>query len=366
MRRFRLGPAREHLESAGRACVTGHNAVITGEPERIDDLPEGLRGFAYEGAGMACASLDVLTVTGGRRLRGLLSGQGMRYPHLIHLGAGRGYARLRMRPMWGIRSVHPLLRWLAFDGFGFHQGFYAADRTVGRQRTAGLLDRTSRAIFDQGVGRMLWFHECAGAEGVAACALEHDLIVITDEIYEKVRYAGEHISLASLPGMADRTVTVNGFSKGYAMTGWRLGYVAAPADISAEMLKVQQHTVGCAGSFVQRGGLSALTGPQDAVERMTAAYAARRDLLVDGLNELPGLSCPKPDGALYVFCDVSGTGFDTSADFTAWLLRQAGVAVTPGSAFGPGGEGYVRFAFSTSEDVLREALNRMRAALATR
>ncbi|MEV4097740.1 DUF1702 family protein [Streptosporangium saharense] len=175
MLRFRLGPARERLETAVQACVAGHNAVVAGVPERIDDLREELRGYAYEGAGMACATLDVLTATGGRRLRSLLSGQGVRYPHLIHLGAGRGYARLRMRPMWGIRSVHPLLRWLAFDGFGFHQGFHAADRTVGRQRTAGLLDRTRRAIFDQGVGRMLWFHECAGIEDVILRVAEFPL-----------------------------------------------------------------------------------------------------------------------------------------------------------------------------------------------
>ncbi|GHE44242.1 hypothetical protein GCM10017673_52950 [Streptosporangium violaceochromogenes] len=165
-RRFRLGPARSRLESAGQACVAGYNAVIAGRTERIDDLHEEVRGFAYEGAGMACATLDVLTATGGRRLRSLLSGQGMLYPHLIHLGTGRAYARLRMRPMWGIRSVHPLLRWLAFDGFGFHQAFFSADRTIGRQRTAGLLDRTRRAIFDQGVGRTLWLHECAGVDDV--------------------------------------------------------------------------------------------------------------------------------------------------------------------------------------------------------
>ncbi|WP_433244557.1 DUF1702 family protein [Streptosporangium sp. CA-135522] len=165
-RRFRLGPARERLETASQSFLTGFNAMIAGEVERIDDIHQELRGFAYEGAGMACATLDVLTITGGRRLRGLLSGQGMRYPHMIHLGAGWAYARLHMRPMWGIRSVHPLLRWLAFDGFGFHQGFFATDRTVGRQRTAGLMDRTRRAIFDQGLGRMIWFHECAGVDDV--------------------------------------------------------------------------------------------------------------------------------------------------------------------------------------------------------
>ncbi|WP_326825399.1 DUF1702 family protein [Streptosporangium sp. NBC_01756] len=165
-RRFRLGPARERLETANQSFLTGFNAMVAGEVERIEDIHEELRGAAYEGAGMACAMLDVLTITGGRRLRSLLSGPGLRYPHMVHLGTGWAYARLRMRPMWGIRSVHPLLRWLAFDGFGFHQGFFSTDRTVGRQRTAGLMDRTRRAIFDQGLGRMLWFHECAGADDV--------------------------------------------------------------------------------------------------------------------------------------------------------------------------------------------------------
>ncbi|MBB4937263.1 hypothetical protein FHR32_001568 [Streptosporangium album] len=165
-RRFRLGPARERLETANQSFLTGFNAMVADEVERIEDIHEELRGSAYEGAGMACAMLDVLTVTGGRRLRGLLSGPGMRHPHMVHLGTGWAYARLRMRPMWGIRSVHPLLRWLAYDGFGFHQGFFSTDRTVGRQRTAGLMDRTRRAIFDQGLGRMLWFHECAGADDV--------------------------------------------------------------------------------------------------------------------------------------------------------------------------------------------------------
>ncbi|WP_141704236.1 DUF1702 family protein [Planobispora rosea] len=164
--RFRLGPARGHLEAAVLSFLTGFNAVIAGEAERIDDLGEEVRGFAYEGAGMACATLDVLTLTGGRRLRALLSGQGVRYPHMIHSGAGCAYARLRLRPTWGVRAVHPLLRWLAFDGFGFHRGLFAADRTVGRRRTPRLMDRTRWAIFDQGLGRALWFHECAGADDV--------------------------------------------------------------------------------------------------------------------------------------------------------------------------------------------------------
>ncbi|GIH96049.1 DUF1702 family protein [Planobispora siamensis] len=164
--RFRLGPARGHLETSLVAFLAGFNAVVGGETGRIDDLDEDVRGFAYEGAGMACATLDLLTMTGGRRLRELLSGQGVRYPHLIHSGAGCAYARMRLRPTWGIRAVHPLLRWLAFDGFGFHRGVFTADRTVGLQRTPRLMDRARWAIFDQGLGRALWLHECAGVDGL--------------------------------------------------------------------------------------------------------------------------------------------------------------------------------------------------------
>ncbi|MDI3417841.1 pyridoxal phosphate-dependent aminotransferase [Streptomyces luteolus] len=204
----------------------------------------------------------------------------------------------------------------------------------------------------------------AEAEAVADVARDHDLFVITDEIYEKVRFRGEHVSIAALPGMADRTVTVNGFSKGYAMTGWRLGYVAAPEDVSAQMLKVQQHTVGCAGSFVQRGGISALTGPQEPIDRMRTAYESRRDLLVEGLSSIPGFVCPSPDAALYAFCDISGTGFADPTAFTTWLLREAKVAATPGSAFGPGGERHIRMAFATDEETLGEAVDRIKRAMA--
>lgn len=201
------------------------------------------------------------------------------------------------------------------------------------------------------------------AEAIADIAREHDLFVITDEIYEKVRFRGEHISVGALPGMAERTLTVNGFSKGYAMTGWRLGYVAAPEDISVQMLKVQQHTVGCANSFVQRGGISALTGSQEPIEEMRAAYEARRDFLVEGLSAIPGFVCPSPDAALYAFCDIAGTGFADPTALTTWLLREAKVAVTPGSAFGPGGERHIRLAFATDPKTLSDAVDRIKTAM---
>ncbi|HEX7650475.1 MAG TPA: aminotransferase class I/II-fold pyridoxal phosphate-dependent enzyme, partial [Noviherbaspirillum sp.] len=202
------------------------------------------------------------------------------------------------------------------------------------------------------------------ASVIVEFARDHDLLVVSDEIYEKIVYDGtRHVSLAALPGAGERTLTINGFSKGYAMTGWRLGYVAGPQDIVAEILKVQQHSVGCAGSFVQLGGIAALTGDQVPVQAMRETYAERRALIVDGLNAIPGISCAAPSGSFYAFADIRETGMATSAEFCQWLLRKARVAVTPGSAFGPGGEGYIRLSFAASSEVISDALKRIRNAV---
>jgi len=193
--------------------------------------------------------------------------------------------------------------------------------------------------------------------------LENDLLILSDEIYEKILYDGhEHISIGSLPDMMDRTIIINGFSKAYAMTGWRLGYVAAKEPFAKEILKVQQHSVTCAGSFIQYAGIAALTGPQDAVFQMVAEYRKRRDLITGGLNSLPGVSCHQPEGAFYAFADVSNTGM-SSMEFAEMLLSEAKVAVTPGSAFGDGGEGHVRLSFANSTKLIEKALERMRKVL---
>lgn len=205
----------------------------------------------------------------------------------------------------------------------------------------------------------------AEREAVLSFAQDHDLFLISDEIYEKIIYDGrQHISLGASPGMLERTITVNGFSKAYAMTGWRLGYLAGPSDVVAEAVKAQQHTVGCAGSFVQRAGIAALDGSQSVVDNMVGEYASRRKLLVEGLRSIPGVVCPPPDGAFYVFPDIRGTGFADSVEFSEWLLREVRVAVTPGSAFGPGGEGHVRISFANSQEIIARALGRMSEALA--
>jgi aspartate aminotransferase len=201
---------------------------------------------------------------------------------------------------------------------------------------------------------------------IAEVASAHDLYVITDEIYQKILFDGHrHRSVASLPGMRERTIIVDGFSKTYAMTGWRLGYVAAPARVTAEILKIQQQSVTCAASFVQEGGVAALTGAQECVHEMVGEYATRRELIVKGLNELPGVRCDAPDGAFYAFPDVSGTGMD-SVTFATFALEEARVGVTPGAAFGAGGERHVRLSFANSRALIREALTRLGEALSKR
>lgn len=195
---------------------------------------------------------------------------------------------------------------------------------------------------------------------IADLAIDHDLLVLSDEIYEKIVYDTEHFSIGAMDGMHERTITVNGFSKAYAMTGWRLGYVAAAPDIFKGLLKIHSHSVSSATTFAQYGGVAALTGPQEPVEEMVKEFKVRRDILIDGLNSF-GIKCNKPEGAFYAFADVSEYG--NGDKVTEKLLADAHVAVTPGSAFGPSGKDFIRISYATSQERIREALDRVENAL---
>jgi aspartate/methionine/tyrosine aminotransferase len=197
---------------------------------------------------------------------------------------------------------------------------------------------------------------------IADLAVEHDLTVLADEIYAEILYEGEHVSIATMPGMAERTIVLDGFSKTYAMTGWRLGYGAMPSEFAGHIAKLMVNSVSCTSMAVQRAGLEALTGPQDEVRAMVAAFRRRRDLIVDGLNAVPGLSCLSPKGAFYVFPNISLTGL-TSKQFADHLLNEYGVAALSGTAFGQHGEGYLRLSYANSEENLRKALERIEAAV---
>lgn len=200
-------------------------------------------------------------------------------------------------------------------------------------------------------------------ECIAELARSHDLWVLSDEIYGRLVYDGEAPSIAALPGMAERTIIADGFSKTYAMTGWRLGFGIMPADLAANMDLLLTHSVGCTATFTQLAGLEAVLGPQDEVDRVVAEFRRRRDLIVAGLNAIPGVHCPVPRGAFYAFPNVSSFG-RPSAELAEYLLAEAGVALLPGTAFGRNGEGYIRLSYANSVENIQRALERMAAALA--
>jgi len=200
-------------------------------------------------------------------------------------------------------------------------------------------------------------------EHIAAAARKHDFWVLSDEIYSRLVFDGLTApSIAALPGMRERTIICDGFSKTYAMTGWRLGYGIMPEALAEHMNLLLTHSVGCTATFTQYAGIEALTGPQAPVEAVVAEYQRRRDVLVTGLNAIPGVQCRMPRGAFYTFPNV--TAFGRTVDWLAgYLLDEAGVAVLPGTAFGAGGEGYLRLCFANSMENLQAGLARIADAL---
>lgn len=199
-------------------------------------------------------------------------------------------------------------------------------------------------------------------EDIAAFAIKHDLIVISDEIYAELTYEGEHVSIASIPGMRERTIFLHGFSKAWAMTGFRLGYACAPAVLTEAMMKIHQYTMLCAPILSQEAAIEALREPLPDIAEMRAEYLRRRNFLHASFNEM-GLRCHKPRGAFYAFPQIAELGL-TSREFSLRLLDQYKVAVVPGTAFGPCGEGYIRCSYATGFDELKRAAERIAAFVA--
>jgi aspartate aminotransferase len=195
---------------------------------------------------------------------------------------------------------------------------------------------------------------------VCDLAQKHDLLVVSDEIYSQLVYGFHHVSPLSQPGMRERTVLMDGLSKSYAMTGWRLGYAVAPKALAAKLDQLMINSSSCAAGFTQMAAIEALSAPESesAVHRMVKVFEHRRDLVVDGLNAIPGVRCAKPQGSFYAFPNIKGTGFD-ERELADRLLTEAGVAVLPGTAFGEAGKGYIRLAYTQSEDELRRGLKQI-------
>jgi aspartate aminotransferase len=194
---------------------------------------------------------------------------------------------------------------------------------------------------------------------IAELAVENDVVVLSDEVYSKIIYEGEHRTVASYPGMQDRTILMDAHSKTYAMTGWRLGYAAMPKAIAEKFAKLNTNVYSHATSFVQTAGVVALEGPQDEVEKMVAIFRERRDAIVDGLNEIKGFECLRPKGAFYVFPGITKTGMK-SQELADKVLNDAGVACLSGTCFGSFGEGFLRFSYANSLENIKEALNRIK------
>jgi len=203
----------------------------------------------------------------------------------------------------------------------------------------------------------------ADLEQIAAAAQRHDCWVMSDEIYARIVYDNASVpSIAALPGMLERTIIVDGFSKTYAMTGWRLGFGIMPKELANVVQLMLTHSVGSTAHFVQVAGIEALTGPQGQVDQVVAEYQRRRDAIVDGLNAIPGVTCQRPQGAFYVFPNVKSFGL-TSSELANLVLEQAGVAVLPGDSFGEYGEGYLRLVYSNSLENIQIAVDKMSRVL---
>jgi len=199
-------------------------------------------------------------------------------------------------------------------------------------------------------------------EAIAEAAIENDAVVLSDEIYSRMVYEGEFASITQFPGLEERTIILDGFSKTYAMTGWRMGYGVMPHWLAAQVTNLMVNSNSCTAAFSQWAAIEALTGPQDESQKMIEAFRQRRDVIVDGLNQIPGFRCLRPKGAFYVFPNVEGTG-RSSQEMEDFLLNEAGVATLSGTSFGEYGEGFLRFSYANSVENIQKALGRIGEAV---
>jgi aspartate aminotransferase len=199
-------------------------------------------------------------------------------------------------------------------------------------------------------------------EKIAEIIKDKNIWVLSDEIYSRLIFTGDHFSITQVPGFKDRTIILDGFSKYYAMTGWRAGFGVMSKELAPMISKLMTNSNSCTNAFVQKGCIEALEGPQDSVDKMKAEFLARRDIIVDGLNSIPGFSCIVPDGAFYAFPNITKTGYN-SRDLNDHLLYKGNVAALSGTAFGEYGEGYLRFSYANSRENIKEAIKRIKSVL---
>jgi aminotransferase len=341
-----LAAAKEAID---KGCT--HYTAIDGTLELREAIAEKLEGDN----GVAVDPKSEVTVTSGSQEAMLIAALGF---------LNRGDEALILDPYYPAYYEDTLLAEAKPVTVPFNE---SKDYAVDAEMLEGMV--TSRT-------RMIWMCNPSNPTGhvftrqdleaIAETAKKHDLIVFADEIYEKIVYDdAKHISIAAMPGMEDRTITVNGFSKAYAMTGWRIGYTAAAQKLSTTLGKLHYYATLCPNAISQKAALAALRGPQNCVTEMVTEYGRRRQLLLAELGKIEGLPFTKPNGAFYVFPDFSG--YDKSDEaFALRLLKEAEVVTAPGSGFGEAGKGHLRISYSISKEKVKEGTERIKRGLKPR
>jgi aspartate/methionine/tyrosine aminotransferase len=335
-----------HIKEAAKQALDA-GATHYGPSAGLPELREAIAKHIAETRGVPVSPDEVVVTPGAKPIMFFtilaLAGEG---DEVIHPNPGFPIYESVINFVGGVPVPIPLRE---ESGFGF-------DLEVFERRVSS---RTKLIIINSPQNPTGGVLDRRQLERIAAIAAERRIPVLSDEIYRQFLYEGEFVSTMTLPGMRDLTILLDGFSKSYAMTGWRLGYGVMPQPLAEHVARLMVNSASCTASFVQLAGIAALQGDQAPVARMVAEFKRRRDLLVDGLNRLPGVTCARPRGAFYVFPNITGTG-RPSGEVAERILSDAGVAVLAGTAFGAHGEGYLRLSYANSEANLRLALERMR------
>jgi aspartate aminotransferase len=342
-----------HIRAAGKVAID-EGWTHYGPPQGLPELREAIAEDVSRTRGVKIGPEHVCVVPGGKPM--------IFFPMLALLEPGDeviypnpGFPTYES--MIGFLGVTPVpVPLLEERGFSFDLDAFSSR----------VSDRTKLVILNSPQNPTGGVIPRADLVAIAEMLRERDVMVLSDEIYSRMSYADEPFtSIASLPGMLEKTIILDGFSKTYAMTGWRLGYGVMPAWLVEAVNKLMVNSNSCTASFTQRAGIAALNGPQDDVDAMVREFRRRRDVFIAGLNRLPGFRAPVPQGAFYAFPNIAGTGLQ-SKELADALLEQAGVACLSGASFGWHGEGYLRFSYANSLENLREAVNRIEAFLRTR
>ena len=331
-------PTPPHIVEAGqRALADGWTKY--GPPQGLPELREAIADDVSRSRGVRVGAEHVCVVPGGKPM--------IFFPMLALLDAGDEV----IYPNPGFPTYESMIEFLGARGVPVR-------RFTAEALARALTDRTKLVILNSPGNPTGGVIPAVDIRAMAELLHERDVVVLSDEIYSRIWFGEAPVSIASVPGMMEKTIILDGFSKTYSMTGWRLGFGVMPVWLADAVNKLMVNSNSCTASFVQRAGIAALRGPQDAVDAMVREFRRRRDAFIGALNGAPGFRCAVPEGAFYAFPNIEGTGFGSKALADA-LLDEAGVASLSGTAFGAGGEGYLRFSMANSFEHLMEAAGRI-------